>query len=101
MQSSALVITASFAFWYRPDGHGKPAEAPSVQYSPPGQAWQAVLPGSPWYVPEPHLVQLAWPVAFCTVPGLHGEWSVAPVEHDEPVGHAVHWPLLSRPGVLE
>ena len=36
----------------------------------------------------------------CTVPGEHSVWASEPVEHDEPAGHAVHWPLLPRPGVL-
>ena len=31
MQSAALVITKSDAFWWRPAGHGSAAEAPSAQ----------------------------------------------------------------------
>ena len=36
---------ASVAFWWRPDGHGSGAAAPSAQYEPAVQSSHAVLPG--------------------------------------------------------
>ena len=43
---------------------------------------------------------MAWPAAGCTVPGAHSVWLSEPVEHDEPAGHSVHWPLLPSPLLL-
>ena len=51
-QSSSLVIerlsAAIVPFWWRPDGHGSGAEAPTAQYEPTGQTSHAVCPLAPW-----------------------------------------------------
>ena len=47
---------------------------------------QAVCPLSFMNLPASQLLQFGCLVAGCTVPGLHGEWTRAPVEHEEPAG---------------
>ena len=74
-QSSSLVIERLSAvivpFWWRPDGHGSPAEAPSMQKAPGVQSKHEVLPPSPWYLPAPQLAHAPCLALGCTVPGLH------------------------------
>ena len=58
-QSSSLVIDRLSAvivpFWWRPDGHGSAADAPSAQYEPAVQSKHAVLPLSFMNLPATHL----------------------------------------------
>ena len=89
MQSSLEVIErASVVFWWRPDGHGRGAAAPSAQYEPATHSKHAVLPLSFMNVPAAQAAQLPWLVCGCTVPGLHAIDSAAPVEQNDPDGHA-------------
>ena len=83
-----------------PPTHGNGADAPLVQYEPSGQSTHAIAPLSFMKVPAPQSAHSFCPVAGCTVPGEHGLWASEPVEHDEPAGHEVHWPLLPSPGAL-
>ena len=100
MQSSGAVITTSDAFWYRPDGHGRPAADASVQYSPGLHAWHSVCPDTFMNVPGMHFSHKPCPADGCTVPGAHGVGVRAPVEHSEPAGHAVHCSRAARPVAL-
>jgi len=100
MQSSELVITDRLSFWYRPDGHGSPADAPSAQYSPGSQSGQAVSPSPDWNLPATHLTHPPCPVAGCTVPGLQSVGAKDPVEQNEAASHGVHCPLLANPSAL-
>ena len=68
-----------------------------MQYSPSGQSRHVCSPDVGMYLPAPHLSHFSSPVDGCTVPGLHGVCSVAPVLQKEPAGHVVHCPLLARP----
>ena len=95
-----MLSRASVAFWWRPDGHGSGAAAPSAQKEPDVQPSHAVVPGRAWNLPATQSVHSFWPATGCTVPGLHGLCVSEPVEHDEPAGQAVHWPSLPRPDVL-
>ena len=71
-----------------------------AQCEPSGQSTQAVAPVWFMKVPAPQSAHSFCPSAGCTVPGLHSLWASEPVEHDEPAGHEVHWPLLLSPGAL-
>ena len=51
-------------------------------------------------VPAAQGTHSCWPATGCTVPGLHSVWLREPVEHDEPAGQSVHWPLLPSPDAL-
>ena len=51
-------------------------------------------------LPASHLAHVPCSTNGWTVPGLHGVCSSEPVEHDEPAGHEVHWPLLPSPCAL-
>ena len=85
-----LAFTRPSVLLYEPVRHGSAADAPSSQYEPAGHVAHAVSPPSSWYLPAAHLSQLPCSVRFCTVPGLHSVWPVAPVEQNEPSGHGVH-----------
>ena len=51
-QSSWEVIAReSIVFWWRPEGHGSGAAAPSAQYEPAVHSSHVVLPGRSWYLP--------------------------------------------------
>ena len=73
-----------------PSSHGNGALLPSSQYEPARHTKHSVSPLALMNLPASHLVQVPWPTNDCTVPGLHGVCSRAPVEHDEPAGHEVH-----------
>ena len=75
-------------FWWRPDGHGSAADAPSAQYEPATHSKHAVSPDASWYLPAAHLAHEPCSVLGCTVPGLHAVGSAAPVEQKAPAGHA-------------
>ena len=60
----------------------------------------AVSPEPSWYLPEAHLVHEPWPVAGCTVPGLHSVEVVDPVEQNEPGGQSVQSLASSSPVAL-
>ena len=74
-QSSSLVIerlsAAIVPFWWRPDGHGSGAEAPTAQYDPATQSKHAVAPGRCWYLPASHFAHEPCPMLGCIVPGEH------------------------------
>ena len=77
-----------------PDRQGSGALLPASQYEPATHSKQAVWPLSFMNLPATQSTHSFWPPAGCTVPGLHSLWASEPVEHDEPAGHAVHWPSL-------
>ena len=90
MQSSEELMKSRSPFWKRPDGHGSPADAPSVQYSPPAQSRHDVAPGLPMNLPASHFWHEPCVVLGCTLPGLHSVGAVAPVEQKAPAGHVSH-----------
>ena len=85
---------------YDPSRHGSGADAPSAQNEPGVQPKHAVAPLAFMKEPPAHRSQESWPVAGCTVPGLHSAAASEPVEQNEPASHGVHWSALARPSVL-
>ena len=73
---------------YEPESHGSGALAPCSQYEPGVQSKHTSLPLVFMNLPAAHLVHVPCSTSGCTVPGLHAVGSVAPVEQNDPDGHA-------------
>ena len=71
-----------------PSKQGSGAEAPASQKEAATQSKHAVWPLSFMKLPAAQAAQLPWLPCGCTVPGLHAVGSAAPVEQNDPDGHA-------------